>query len=92
MRAGRMGRLRNRVAGDWWPLDEHSGTVSTYPPLEGKKERHRITKPERWFDQPIDQTNGGLPPGEGFRCTAMWRPQPAARPSNNPSSTLAQAG
>ena len=42
--------------------------------------------------QPIDQTNGGFPPGAGRISTRMWRPQPAARPSNKPSSTFAQAG
>jgi hypothetical protein len=44
------------------------------------------------FDQPIDQTNGGTPPAAARISTAMRRPQPAARPSSNPSSTLAQAG
>ena len=45
-----------------------------------------------WFDQPIDQSSGGLPPAAALMLTGIWRPQPAARPSNNPSSTLAQAG
>ena len=42
--------------------------------------------------QPIDQTNGAFPPADGFKCTGIWRPQPAARPSNRPFRTLAQAG
>ena len=41
---------------------------------------------------PIDQMNGGLPSLAGFRCTGICRPQPAARPSNRPSSTFVQAG
>ena len=41
---------------------------------------------------PIDHTNGGPPPAAGRRVTGIWRPQPAARPSNNPSRTFAQAG
>ena len=47
---------------------------------------------ERGCFSPTDQTNGGLPPAVGFKCTGIWRPQPAARPSNRPCSTLVQAG
>ena len=43
-------------------------------------------------DYPIDQTKGGLPPLAARIRTLMCRPQPAARPSNRPSSTFAQAG
>src|SRR5262249_35868018 len=41
---------------------------------------------------PIDQMNGGLPPAADRKRTGICRPQPAARPSNRPSSTFAQAG